>query len=212
MKAAAHAVRSARTAGLGLDPNSQRRAARTPDPTMATRLGLHQMISRFGMRPPAAQRLDVGNATMNRLMKVDRQAAPTARTRASAVALVPAHVVPKVCLVWFENRRAGWSPIPGTGCAHWVSHQLGFQTGLTCAAGYSVRVQDVIEGKQEIVLRDVVVGDLWKNPTAHSHVGIVRAVQVAEHSEEVTSVTVEHDSSRAGRVTTSRFTTGKFYR
>ena len=31
--------------------------------------------------------------------------------------------------------------MPGTGCAHWVAHQLNFTDGLKCDKGFTVRVR-----------------------------------------------------------------------
>ena len=52
-----------------------------------------------------------------------------ASSKADAVAAVPAHVEPKPCFVWYTGNARGWTPIPGTGCAHWIAHQLGLGAG-----------------------------------------------------------------------------------
>jgi len=55
-----------------------------------------------------------------------------ARCRANiqaAVALLDAHVTPRDCFVWYAGGQDGWTPIAGTGCAHYVAHQLGIQLG-----------------------------------------------------------------------------------
>ena len=77
-----------------------------------------------------------------------------ARCRANiqaAVALLDAHVTPRDCFVWYAGGQDGWTPIAGTGCAHYVAHQLGIQlggSGACCLAGFSYRVSSVIIGRQ----------------------------------------------------------------
>jgi hypothetical protein len=141
--------------------------------------------------------------------EVFRQTKP--RTKKEARALVPAHVMPRDCFIWYLNNREGWGPIPGTGCAHWVAHQMGITNGSTCNDGYSFRVGDVISGKDLHPLTEAQVGDIWTNVAA-SHTGIVRAVKTDPKTKQVTQVQVEHDSSRQGGVVTSWFTSGNFYR
>jgi hypothetical protein len=135
-----------------------------------------------------------------------------ARTKADARTRVPAHVQPRDCFIWFVNNRAGWDTLPGTGCAHWVAHQIGHSSGLTCDDGFSVRVTDVIAGRQRVAFQDVQVGDLWENPGNASHIGIVRTIDRDPKTNAVIAVHVENDSSRQGGVVTSRFTKGDFYR
>lgn len=129
-------------------------------------------------------------------------------TKAEAVAAVPEHVEPKDCFVW-DDGPAGhpWRPIPGTGCAHWVAHQLNIKQGTaTCYAGYPLRVDDVVEGREKVDLEDCKIGDIWTtNPLFwlwNKHCGIVRQV-------ETDRVYVEHDSSGQGGVVTDWFSSGK---
>jgi hypothetical protein len=102
-------------------------------------------------------------------------------TMQQAVAAVPAaSISPTACFVWDDCMdQAGnrwWRPIPGTGCAHWVAHQLGFTDGLgqwgpnnrranTCYQGFYIRVGDVVNayGGTRIALRCCEAGDLWEN-------------------------------------------------
>lgn len=134
------------------------------------------------------------------------------RTKKQAQKMVPAHVEPKECFVWMLNSCEGWGPIPGTGCAHWIAHEMGISGGAQCDQGYSVRVRDVIAGKTKFPLAKAQVGDIWENPTDASHVGIVREVKADAKTGDVTEVKVQHDSSRQGGVVTSWFSTGDFYR
>jgi len=134
----------------------------------------------------------------------------TKRTKEQAVAMVDKHVEPKDCFVWYENNKVGWAPMPGTGCAHWVAHQLNFTDGLKCDKGFTVRVRNITASRTKVEMKDVKVGDLWENPTDASHIGIIRSVNQTDG--KVTGVEVEHDSVRSGGVVKSTFTEGLFYR
>ena len=95
--------------------------------------------------------------------------------------------------------------MPGTGCAHWISHQLGFTRGLTCDVGHSVRVRDVIAGMSPKTLGEAAVGDIWRSTEVASHAGIVREVLAG-------AVLVEHDSTRRNGVVTEKMNVGRFFR
>ena len=124
-------------------------------------------------------------------------------TKEEAVSHVPAHVVPKDCFVWKDGPSSHpWRVIPGTGCAHWVAHQLGIGRGAACYDGYSIRVRDVISGRTEVKkIKCCRVGDIWTNGGC-THCGIVRAVGTD-------NVLVEHCSSGRGGVVTTPFYSGK---
>jgi hypothetical protein len=127
--------------------------------------------------------------------------------------LVDGHVQPRNCFITFRNRREGWAPITGTGCAHWVAHQRGGPTGGTnvCQAGYKFRVSDVVASLSLVGhgLAAAAVGQVWSWP-GHSHIGIVRAVN-RDASGKVVSVSVENDSSASGGVVTQDKAEGDFY-
>lgn len=145
---------------------------------------------------------------------VFRQAVATRRTQAEARDLVDAHVVPRDCFIWYVNNRIGWGPIPGTGCAHWVAHEMNITRGgnNVCQLGFTFRVRDLIAGMNRFPMAQAQVGDIWENPLDASHVGIVRAVETDPTGGAVNRAQVEHDSSRQGGVVTTWFTTGDFYR
>ena len=132
-------------------------------------------------------------------------------TRQEAEANVPAHVSPRSCFVWNDG-PAGypWHPIPGTGCAHWVAHQMGINGNPGCYDGFAIRVAQVISGRTQYDLANAQVGDIWTN-TAHDHCGIVRQIN-SNQAGNVMSARVEHCSSGQGGVVTSNFVTGDFYR
>src|SRR5437762_9573985 len=71
---------------------------------------------------------------------------------AAARSRVTRHVEPKVCFVWYEGGSQGWQPIPGTGCAHWVMHQLNRRVAgtLGCLEGYPIRVSAVTVGRSRV--------------------------------------------------------------
>lgn len=135
-----------------------------------------------------------------------------ARTRVSA------HVEPKACFVWYEGGTRGWQPIPGTGCAHWLLHQLGRKTGggPTCMEGYPIRVSAVTVGRTLVAVADVRVNDIYVSPTA-DHTGLVIRVTPPARPGGIPRITIRHDSSGQGRVSENEFATyfhghGNFYR
>lgn len=129
-----------------------------------------------------------------------------AQSKAGAIAAVAKHVEPKSCFVWFADSKRGWTPIPGTGCAHWIAHQLGLGTGtVSCDAGQMTRVRDVTKGRKPIALAEARPGDLWQSTEVASHAGIVRQAALDG------SVVVEHDSVRRGGVVTETMTKGRFF-
>ena len=126
------------------------------------------------------------------------------------------HVEPKAC---FINHKGGdhWEALSGTGCAHWLAHQLNIGHGAAwnkCLAGHTIRVPDVIYGRKEVSQADVRVNDIWANPHL-THTGLVSAVGSDKGATRAISIT--HDSSAQGGVRTNDFQQyfhgeGKFYR
>jgi hypothetical protein len=154
---------------------------------------------------------------------------------AAQVAQKNKHVEPKACFVTYKGGDS-WLPFLGTGCAHWVAHQLDISSGAPsnqCLEGHSIRVPDVIQGKQKISIGDVVVNDIWAND-ALTHMGLVSKVQKnagADGGADVggdggadagakagaAQIQITHDSSGQGGVATNDFSTyfhgqGSFYR
>ena len=89
---------------------------------------------------------------------------------------------------------------------------MGISEGLACDDGFSVRVRNVIAGKEQQSLAEAQVGDIWKSTVYASHIGIVRAVETDPASGTVVRVQVENDSVNQGGVVTNWFSTGEFYR
>jgi hypothetical protein len=101
------------------------------------------------------------------------------RTQAEAVALVPDDISPKDCFITYD-RNVGWKPITGTGCAHWVAHELGLTGSVGCKDGYLLRVVDVVAQYTQIEWNQAAVGDLWEAKGSWSHVGIIQQVERQE--------------------------------
>ncbi len=160
---------------------------------------------------------------------------------AAQVALNPhtKHVEPKACFVTFKGGDT-WLPFTGTGCAHWVAHQLDLSVGAPsnlCLEGHTIRVPDVVQGRQKVSIDDVKVNDIWAND-ALTHMGLVTKVDKnagadagtdagtqggadagadAGTNASTVQVQITHDSSGQGRVATNDFRTffhgqGSFYR
>jgi hypothetical protein len=137
----------------------------------------------------------------------------------AAVKKVDKHVEPKDCFVWYEGGKAGWQPIPGTGCAHWVAHERNIKRGSKgeqCMLGYPLRVKTMIGGKSEVELADVKVNDIYVTPSA-DHTGLVIKVTPDPKDPKKPKLVIRHDSSAQGKVSDSDFAThfkgnGKFYR
>jgi hypothetical protein len=142
------------------------------------------------------------------------QARPGRRTQDQARALVDAHVVPRSCFIELESARAGYRPISGTGCAHWVAHQRGGPSGTTnvCMLGFKYRVTELLASLYQASadLQGARVGYVW-SASATSHVGIVRAVHLEDGGTRIVSVDVENDSSASGGVVTQNKTDGSIY-
>lgn len=121
----------------------------------------------------------------------------------AAAAQVDAHVQPPNCFVWYTGGASGWTPLPGTGCAHWVAHQLGIRGGAVCLEGYTIRVPDLVRGRQQIAVADVQANDIWAN-SALSHTGLV--VQVHRFTGRQFVVDVATLNIRSGPGTDSEVT------
>lgn len=126
------------------------------------------------------------------------------------------HVEPKECFITWKGSK--WEAFSGTGCAHWVAHQRNISRGAPsnmCLKGCSIRVPDVISGKQQTTdLKNVRVNDIWANNGA-THCGLVSKVDTDKTGK--INISITHDTNRQGGVRTNDFGTffhaeGKFYR
>ncbi|MCL2867760.1 MAG: hypothetical protein FWF47_08405 [Clostridia bacterium] len=149
----------------------------------------------------------------------------------AAQATVNRHVDPKECFVTYVDNKTGWEsftkrdPRKNTGCAHWVAHQLGLKgsfSGSSCAAGYLIKVPDVIRGARKIdhKTEEVKAGDIWVNKD-NTHTGLVIKVESSGKMEdgkeaEAPKILIQHCSSGQGGVVSNYYPTylknGSFYR
>jgi hypothetical protein len=119
----------------------------------------------------------------------------------AAVAAVDQHVEPKACFIVYRGSDT-WEPITGTGCAHWVSHQLGVSQGTNsekCLADRTIRVPTLIAGRTTVARSNVNLNDIYVTPP-EDHCGLVVAVTTAG-----AKITIRHDSSAQGGVRTNDF-------
>jgi hypothetical protein len=146
-------------------------------------------------------------------------AVATGLTEQQAAQRVDRHVEPKACFVTRDSgRRDDWRPLTGTGCAHWVAHQLGLKGGTAgsnaCMQGYILRVPDLVSGRPTIELKDVKVNDIWTN-VGLTHTGLI--FEIRHKDGVVEDLTIRHCSSGQGGVVDSPWKShfggkGRFYR
>ena len=122
------------------------------------------------------------------------------RTREEAVGHVRETVRPRDCFVWEDGwGKCRWRVVPGTGCAHWVSHQLDLKGGRPgkngCHEGFLIRVDDILKGRKEVDFGKAQPGDLWwiRRDDGSKHIGIIREVKTNGEGK-VIEILVEHDS------------------
>ena len=137
----------------------------------------------------------------------------------AARAQVDSHVQPKDCFVWYKSKD-NWQPIIGTGCAHWVAHELNIRVGTSddrCLCGFTYRVKVLVRSRTQVQdVADVKVNDIWASPTL-DHTGLVIRVTAAAKAGDPPTITIRHDSSRQHKVADNDFATffkgrGSFYR
>ena len=141
-----------------------------------------------------------------------------------AIAKLDPHVSPTECFVWYTGGAKGWEGIAGTGCAHFVSHELGIRHGRAgekCLAGYTFRVATMLGGRSRVHggLPAVKARDIWVN-RARTHCGIVTKVGpdiVGSATGDYPAIWIRHSSSRLHKVSLDRFdayfeSQGEFYR
>jgi hypothetical protein len=156
-----------------------------------------------------AKKADTLNAALNKSF-----CAQCAKEIQAAQAVVDRHVDPKACFINYGGSKAGWVKINGTGCAHWVAHQLGITRGsYRCHEKHTLRVPDLISGLSEVALNDLQIDDIWANAKL-DHCGLVSNI---EEMNGTKTITIKHCSSNQGKVAENDFATyfhsgGKFYR
>jgi hypothetical protein len=132
---------------------------------------------------------------------------------------VDRHVQPKDCFIWYVAND-NWQPIAGTGCAHWVSHQLNVHAGTggdRCLDGFTYRVRTLVSSRTPVPnILQVRANDIWASPSL-DHTGLVIRVIPPAQASGQPAITIRHDSSRQGGVAENDFATyfhgqGTFYR
>jgi hypothetical protein len=132
---------------------------------------------------------------------------------------VDRHVEPKECFIWYVSND-NWQSITGTGCAHWVSHQLNVHAGgagACCLSGFTYRVPILVNSRTPVPnVSQVRVNDIWASPSL-DHTGIVIRITPPAKAGGSPTLTIRHDSSGQGRVAENDFATyfhghGTFYR
>jgi len=146
-----------------------------------------------------------------------------AQSEKDAVKKVDKHVSPKECFVWYTDNKRGYEPIPGTGCAHWVAHEKGWNSGREssngCKKNYLIRVKDIVsKSGSQVAAKDVAVGNVWVNDK-QDHCGIVSKVDPPKDPAKDPNPTIEIEncSIRQGKVAKNDWAThfkggGKFYK
>jgi hypothetical protein len=146
-----------------------------------------------------------------------------------AVENVPAYIEPRDCFVWHMSSKIGYGPIPGTPCAHYVSHQVhlkGDRSAARCKDGFLLRVEDLVRRLGDpIDPAAVQAGDVWARlhkgkrtgggKELSSHCGLVHSV--TRDPAGKTTIMIRHCSSGQRKVATDSWTkhfgdTGAFYR
>jgi hypothetical protein len=110
-----------------------------------------------------------------------------------------------------------------TGCAHWVAHAKGWNSGKEssngCKKSYLIRVKDIVsKSGSQVAVKDVKVGNVWVSDD-QNHCGIVSKVTPPKDpaSDPNPTIEIESCSSRQDKVAKNDWagyckSGGKFYR
>jgi len=117
-----------------------------------------------------------------------------ARTR------VGGDIEPRECFVVFHGGDS-WDKIIGTGCAHWVAHEIASDhKGEGCLRGYTLRVEDLVAGLSTRSLehgrRGVSIGDIYVTAKG-THCGLVVKIDEGRTPDADRKITIRHDSSNS---------------
>jgi hypothetical protein len=137
---------------------------------------------------------------------------------AKARGLVDKHIEPNECFVSYAG-HGNWYPIEGTGCAHWVAHQLDIRQGRPgekCLAGYIYRVRALLSGRKRVPDALLQFKDIYVAPDM-SHAGLVHRVTFSGHFGSPRRVFIRHAANVKGGIIESEFYNdfdgrGYFYR
>ncbi len=108
-------------------------------------------------------------------------------------------IEPKPCFVEFHGGDT-WKKIDGTGCAHWVAHEIGRNGGEECLLGHTLRIPDLIAGLSTRSLDhgrgSVSVGDIYVTAD-HRHCGLVVRTEDSREPGGKIKITIRNDSSNS---------------
>jgi hypothetical protein len=129
---------------------------------------------------------------------------------------VDKHVSPKECFVWYIDNKRGYEPIPGTGCAHCVAHEKGWNSGKEgsngCKKNYLICVKDIVsKSGSEIAVKDVVVGNVWVNDK-QDHCGIVSKVSPPKDPAKDPNPTIEIENCSSGQGKVAKNDWAKYFK
>ncbi len=135
------------------------------------------------------------------------------------------YITPRDCFIRHVNNRVGWGPIPGTGCAHYVAHELtiagGNRKDKRCLDKLAITTGQVARhypeertGTKLSILHKVRENDVWAKLNADGesgHCGYVKNVTPGRKP----TIEIEHLSSSAKAVKPDTYGVGikggKFY-
>ncbi len=109
-------------------------------------------------------------------------------------------IEPKACFVEFRGGDT-WEKIDGTGCAHWVAHEINKTGGSDeCLLGCTLRVEDLIAGLSTRSLAhgrgSIKVGDIYVTAN-RGHCGRVASIDGSGEPGGRLKVMIRHDSSNS---------------
>jgi len=135
---------------------------------------------------------------------------PACKTSMIAAKLrVRGHVQPKDCFIWYKNAKDKWQPIEGTGCAHFVAHELGIRgTGKThcCLGGYICRVSTLVAVTRPVAVEQLQLNDVYVNED-NDHSGLVVRLTPGAKPTDSPKITIKHASSKQEAVAEDDFAT-----
>ena len=120
--------------------------------------------------------------------------------------LVKKHCEPRTCFITYAKANT-WERIVGTGCAHFVSHQLGISASsgnFKCLAGYFTRVPDLVRITEPVALKDLQLNDIFVNLDIN-HTGLVTKIEKVQDGTD--KITIKHASSGQDIVAENDFAT-----
>jgi hypothetical protein len=170
------------------------------------------LVARSVVGTPSRQgHAPVGNKSKRRHVFLDmvpfkETFAMAPKSKAQATHAVDRQMIdPPGCFVTFKNSAVGWAPLHGTGCAHYVAHELGIRRGkkglAACDLGFCIKVPMLVEGMSIVPPSHVQISDIWVNH-AKNHCGFVVMIERTDSAGGLPKITISQCSSnrKAGRL------------